>query len=315
MKKITFILSIVSFCQVSYGQIEIEDKSEAPEIKATPYNGEFMSFDGVYEQEKKAGVVGQLVTLIDVSTYNVFANEDDLKSRKSVSYELKDLFKNKTFVITSYKDDVFDVLNIKNDSASYIWKISGTDKYVFNKYIDKLKEQYEGKTFIALHNKSEFEAMDGSKFNIVGDEKYKVTKVKFAKLQYDYGIIFEINNSFECIFPNKNSWDQQTAFNGEFYTTNKDYIKITSTNIFISPITLIEENEFVTFSSKNKTYLTKIRDREVQIGMNEKQCRWAWGMPSDSMKNVAGYDEVLIFGTPGNSQNLYFKGNILKLIK
>jgi hypothetical protein len=33
------------------------------------------------------------------------------------------------------------------------------------------------------------------------------------------------------------------------------------------------------------------------------------------MKNIAGYDEVLIYGDLGNSQNLYFKGGILKLIK
>jgi hypothetical protein len=49
--------------------------------------------------------------------------------------------------------------------------------------------------------------------------------------------------------------------------------------------------------------------------MNEKQCRFAFGMPSSSMKNIAGYDIVLIYGEVGKSQNLYFKGGILKLIK
>ena len=61
-------------------------------------------------------------------------------------------------------------VKIKNDSTTYIWKVGGTDKYVFNKYIDNVKEIYEGKTFIALHNKSEFEAIDGSKFNIEGNK-------------------------------------------------------------------------------------------------------------------------------------------------
>lgn len=314
MKKFTLILTLMTFCQISYGQIEIEDKSKEPEIKAIPYNGEFMSFDGVYEKEKKAGVVGQLVTLIDVSTYNIYANEDDLESRKNISYKLEELFTNKTFEITDYNYDLYDILKIKNDTDTYIWKVSGTDKYVFNKYIDNVKELYEGKTFIALHNKSEFEAMDGSKFNIEGNKKYKITKVKFAKLQFDYGIIFNINDSFECVFPN-GSFDQPTLFNGKIYTTNKDYINIASNDIFKSKVTLIEENEFADFSSKNKAYLTKIRDREVKIGMNEKQCRWAWGIPSKSMKNIAGYDEVLIYGDVGNSQNLYFKGGILKLIK
>ena len=33
------------------------------------------------------------------------------------------------------------------------------------------------------------------------------------------------------------------------------------------------------------------------------------------MSNIAGYDKVLIYGETGNSQNLYFKKGILKLIK
>ena len=247
MKKLTLILTVMTFCQISYGQIEIEDKSKEPEIKAIPYNGEFMSFDGIYEKEKKAGVVGQLVTLIDVSTYNIYANEDDLKSWKNVSYKLEELFTNKTFEITEYNYDLYDILKIKNDTATYIWKVSGTDKYVFNKYIDNVKELYEGKSFIALHNKSEFEAMDGSKFNIEGNKKYKITKVKFAKLQFDYGIVFNINDSFDGIFPN-GSYEQPRLFNGKIYTTNKDYINIVSNDIFKSKITLIDEHEFAAFS-------------------------------------------------------------------
>ncbi len=49
--------------------------------------------------------------------------------------------------------------------------------------------------------------------------------------------------------------------------------------------------------------------------MSQKQCRLAWGIPSNSMKNIAGYEEVLIYGDIGNSQNLYFRGGVLKLIK
>lgn len=57
MKKFTLILTLMTFCQISYGQIEIEDKSKEPEIKAIPYTGEFMSFEGVYEKEKKLNFV------------------------------------------------------------------------------------------------------------------------------------------------------------------------------------------------------------------------------------------------------------------
>jgi hypothetical protein len=314
MKKIKLFLTAIIFSQICLGQIEIDDKSKEPEIKALPYVGEFMSFDGIYEKEKKAGVVGQLVTLIEVSTYNLYGSKDDLESGKSVSYNIENLFKNKTFEIIDYYEDLYDILTIKNESDTYFWKIGGTDKYVFNKYIDKMKETYEGKTFIPLHSKSEFEAVDGRKFNIEGNMKYKITKVKFAKLQFEYGILFGINDSFECVFPN-GQFDQPTLFNGRIYATNEDYINISSNDILKTQVMLIEEGEFNSWSTKNKAYLTKIRNRNVQIGMNPEQCSLAWGIPSKSMKNIAGYDEVLIYGEVGNSQNLYFKGGLLKLIK
>jgi hypothetical protein len=257
MKKLILILTVITIYQISYAQIEIEDKSKKPEIKAIPYNGEFMTFDGIYEEEKKAGVVGHLVTLIDVSNYSIYESLEDLESGKNVSYKLQELFTNKTFEIIDYNYDLYDILKIKNDSSTYIFKIYGTEKYVFNKYIDNIKKLYEGKTFIALHNKSEFEAMDGSKLTIEGTKKYKITKVKFAKLQFDYGIIFNINDSFDCVFPN-GSFDQPTLFDGKFYTPNKDYINIASNDILSDKITLIEVNVFASFSSKNKRYLAYI---------------------------------------------------------
>ncbi len=308
------MLTALIFSQISFGQIEIEDKSEEPKIIASPYDGEFMSFDGIYKKEKKAGVVGELVTLIDVSTYNLYASKNELESRESVSYSIKDLFQNKTFEIIDYYQDLYDILTIKNESGTYFWKVKGTDKYVFNKYIDKLKDVYEGKTFIPLKSISEFEAMDGTKFNIDGNVKYKITKVKFAKLQFGYGIVFRINDSFECVFPN-GQFDQPKLFNGDIYAADKNYINVSSNDIFQTKVMLIEEGEFNSWSEKNKAYLTSIRNSKVKIGMNEKQCRFAWGMPSNSMKNIAGYDFVLIYGEVGNSQNLYFKGGILKLIK
>ena len=40
-----------------------------------------------------------------------------------------------------------------------------------------------------------------------------------------------------------------------------------------------------------------------------------WGSHSKAFKNLANYDEVLVYGDVSNSQKLYFKGGILKLIK
>ena len=122
-----------------------------------------------------------------------------------------------------------------------------------------------------------------------------------------------LNDSFECVFPTS-SFDQPRIFNGEIYVANENYINIKSSNIFISKVLLIEENEFKNFSNENKIYLSKIRSKEVQIGMTEKQCRFSWGTPTTSYTNIAGYD-VLQYGDIGNSQNLYFNKDKLELIK
>jgi len=49
--------------------------------------------------------------------------------------------------------------------------------------------------------------------------------------------------------------------------------------------------------------------------MTDKHWRMAWGVPTSPMNNIGGYDKVLRYGDLGESENLYFKGGILKLIK
>ena len=309
MKKLLLIL--LCFPMIGFGQIDIEDKSSKPPIKSSKYNGEFMTFNNVYDNSKKSSVVGELVTLIDVSTYEIFQSENDRKKRTCISYKMKDLFSNKTFKIINYKEDIFDYLEIKNESGTFIWEVGG--KYVFNKYIDNIKDKYEGKTFIPIHLETEFESLSGENLKILGEKKYKITAVIFAKLKFNYGIVFRLNDSFECVFPN-GSFDQPRIFNGEAYVVNENYINIQSSK-FSSNVLLIEENEFNTFLNENRTYLSKIRGKKVQIGMTEKQCRFSWGTPSTSYTNIALYDKVLQYGDISNSQNLYFKNDKLELIK
>ena len=301
----------MSFSQVCFTQIEIVDKSEEPEIVSIPYSGDFMTFDGIYDEAVKSGVVGEKVTLIDVSTISLYLSNEDYKKFNSVDFSLRDNFKNKTFEVVNYHIDIYDILTIRNDTGEYLWKVTGSDDYVFNKFIDVFKDKFIGKTFTPLHSTTEFESLDGTKMQIIGNQKYTISKVFFAKIKFDYGIVLEFNDSFECEIP-LDSYDQPRLFNGEIYTTNDNYINIS--NLY-GTVTLIEENEFAIFSENNKSYLNTIRNRKVQIGMTEKQCRWAWGIPSSSMKNIVGYDKVLIYEVLGNSNHLYFKGDVLKLIK
>jgi hypothetical protein len=314
MNRVIFSLITIFLYQTSYCQIEIEDKSIKPTKKSIPFNGEFMTFEVGHSEEIKAGLVGEYVTLIDVQTYNIYTSEKNFESRNYVSNLLKDQFQNKTFLIIEYKYNYGDLLTIKNEDATYIWNVRITDKYIFNKYLDRLRTYYEGKSFVPLHKKSEIETLDGSKISIDGNSKYMVTKVKLGKLSGGYGIIFNLNDSISCIFPNE-FYSQPTVFNGSTYVSNPSYINIESNDPLKSNITLIEESEFKVFSQKNKNFLSKIRNREVQVGMTSDQCSWAWGPPSKLLENIAGYEKVFIYGESSYMKKLYFNNDILKLIK
>ena len=93
------------------------------------------------------------------------------------------------------------------------------------------------------------------------------------------------------------------------------YLNIQSNNLYRSKVLLIEESQFNKLKDKCGNYFSKIRTKNVAVGMTREQCSLACGSPSKAYKNLANYDEVLVYGDVSNSQTLYFKGGILKLIK
>jgi hypothetical protein len=305
---LTFTLLLLS--NLCFAQIEISEAPAKKEIQAIPYKGEFMSFDGIYDEAKKKGVVGEQVTLLDISTYNIYASKEDLKSYKNISYKEKDKFTNKTFEVIAYEHDIYDILTIKNDSGQYIWKVQSGNKYIFNKFLETTKSNLEGKTFIPLHASSEFQFLDGSEVTIEGDKKYTVTKVKFSKLEYDYEIVLEINGQYESILP-LDTYEQPRLFNGKIYTSNPKYINIASDEIKFPKVTLIEEAEFEKFKTKHTDFIDKIRAREVVLGMSKKECIWAWGRASRKLNDLVGYDTVLIYDA---RYSLYFSEDVLVVI-
>jgi len=283
----------------SYSQIEVSDKSKEPEIKAIPYDGSFMDFSNMMlTKEQKAGVVGEKITLFKVLTVK---NADGSR----VSYSDSEKFENKTFEVIEYIYEYKDVLKIKNDDGFFLFEPSSIDEYVFNSFIDTIKKKLKNKTLIPLKIKSEMESLKGDKIQIDGLKEYLINEVTFSKLSSGFGIVVELNGEFEVTYPT-GTFDQ---------LKEKGWINLESSDIFKTKTTFIEKEAFSVFSTSNKLYLDKIRNGKVKIGMTEKQCRFSWGIPTNSMSNIAGYDTVLIYGDTGNSQNLYFKKGILKLIK
>ena len=299
MKKI--FIGILLFPIITYSQIEISDASSSKkEIQAVKYDGSFIKLDLGVEEEIAKGLVGEKVTLIDVSYF-------DLKKQdgSSISFSEEKNFQNKTFEIIEYSKDLYDYYTIKNDEGVFIWKVSSSSEYVFNKFIETTKEKFINKSFIPLYMENKVKTLSENEITLVGDKVYKVTNVKYTKLSYEYGITLVFNNDIEFIYPT--NWYEQRNEEG--------YLNIQSNDLYKTKVLLIEESQFNKLKYKCGNYFSKVRTKNVAIGMTREQCSLAWGSHSKAYKNIANYDEVLVYGDVSNSQKLYFKGGILKLIK
>jgi hypothetical protein len=294
-------LSLISLLISLYAtsQIEIIDKSKQLVIKAVPYDGSFMNFDDVMlSKEKKAGIIGRKITIIEL--FKIKKNNGE-----EISFTDIKKFENKTFDVVGYFNDYKDILKIKDEKEEYIFEPQSTDLFVINDYIDSIKNKLENKVFKFLKNKSKLTSLDNSTIIFDGNVDYKISKVGFGKVNFGYGIILEINSQ-SFIFPNKYFFDQPEK-NG--------WINIIGSDILESKVTLIQKDAFENFSTKNKIFLNDIRSAKVKVGMTEDQCTIAWGDPNKILKKIGGYDKIFYYGDLGNSQILYFKGGILKLIK
>ena len=304
MKKTILIILIFS-ALTTYAQIEI---SETPEKKVTaiPYDGSFAKLDIIVEDDIALGLIGEKVTLLDVSTFDVEKENGD-----RVSYSDVDNFKNKTYEIIAYEKDLYPTFSIKSELGTYKWKVTSTSKYVFNRFIEFINQKLLNKIYISLYNIRELEALDGTKMTLDGTKEYQITKVSFTKFNLDYGIKVQFNNEFEVEYPLGN-YDQPTIFvKGKGNVSNEGWINIKGGSILAINNTLVEKSVFEIFKSENSAVIDKIRGEIVAIGMTEQQCRWAWGIPNKSYGALAGYDEVYDWG----GKSLYFKGGKLALIK
>lgn len=300
-------LSSVSFAQIALEEIKPEKKA------GIPYDSSFISLEGIYNDEIKAGMVGQKVTILDVSYTNIFSSKEDLENRQNVGFSKEKDLENKTFEILAVEKDIYDVLVIKRDSSTYYWKLSGMDKYVFNGYLDFISKRLVGKNLVPLHNTNTLKALDNSELEFNGDKVYTVTKVGLTKTGLSYEVVLTLNDSIKVLFPT-GSYDQRMP------TVVKNpkkfnYLEISSNDYLKSKVIMVKEPEWEIFSRQHSRYLSSIRKKEVKVGMTEAQCRWAWGIPSKSRDDLAGYDKVLIYGDVVDGTYLMFNKGKLERIK
>lgn len=303
MKKITFLLIALIPLSV-FAQIDIEEKPEK-EILKVAYDGSFPMLSIGVKDEVAMGLIGEKVTLLEVPYFDV-----KLENGDRASYKDEDNFKNKTYEIVAYEKDIYPTYTIKSELGTYKWKVSSSSKYIFNKYLDVIKDKLNGKIYVPLHNTNEVESLNGTKVNLDGSKEYTITKVSFTKFMFDYGIKVTINDDFELKYPT-GDYDQPRNFNGEKFAPAKGWVNLKGDSMIALDNILIEKEVFKTFTTENANYIEQIRAEVIKIGMTNQQCRWAWGMPQKSFGSLAGYDEVFEWG----GKSLYFNDDKLALIR
>jgi len=202
MKKTKILPLILLISFNIQAQIESEDKPQSTEINAIPYDGSFMTFTDIESVERKAGVVGEKVTLVDVGYYFIFDGERALENNKFITADEAHKFRNKTFKVIDYKHEPpDDILVIKNADGTFFWKLSDLSTYAFNRYLDTLKSNLEGKTFIPQYDDEELRSLEGKIVEFNRSQAYAITKVRFTKIKKKYVVALLIDDTHYFIYP------------------------------------------------------------------------------------------------------------------
>lgn len=298
MKKL-IILILILFLGL-YLNAQILDLSNAKnERKVVPikYDSSYIVPNYSTTKEMLAGLVGQKITILDISDMHV----KDTNGNYASYYDVENIDE-KTWIIKEFINEGYDgKYKISNENKEWIIELSSTDKWYINAGFDVLRKKLIGKSYVSFKKGLKIKSIDDSEFILDGSSLIKITDLQYAKLSsYNYGIVIFFDNGliieYDSDFqPDDDGW---IAIGGQY-----------------SEDILLEDTALKSFTASNLKYIDQMREGKVAIGMTEDQTRLAWGMPTKSYSNIAGYDKVNSYGEFGHSQDLYFIGGILKLIK
>jgi hypothetical protein len=265
MKKTMILILMFLLAFNIQAQTDVKDTTQSQEPSIIPYDGSFMQFESGFGEAKKAGIVGEKVTLVDVGYYFIFDSERAVENNKFINAEEAHKFRNKTFVVIDYKHMApDDILKIKNESGTFYWKVSDLSTYVFNRYLETLKENLEGKSFIPLYDDEKLRSIDGQVLAFSGDKAHQVSKVRFTKIKRKYRVVITVDGIYNFIYPTGES-EQPGKYNGAIYKRYEDWINIQSNDPNPSEVTLIGEKTYRKFAEENKDIINDIRGRKVKI--------------------------------------------------
>lgn len=299
MKKLIIFMMLL-ICAVSLNaQIDLSNVKKV--IKPVEYDSSYIVPDYLITQEMKSGLIGQSITILEITdigfkTINGYYGYGSTKDLATI--------KNNKWKIVDYTDN--DV-KISNDSTEYIINSYST-KFFINGGLKKLQNNIIGKSYFSFSKEIKITSVDNVEYTLNGDSLLNISDIQYAKLKNDFGVVIFFKNglivklSDNDLQPDKKGWISITSINKDNLSDFGDYL-------------LVEKNVMKSFIVSNGAFINKMRDGKIAIGMTEYQTRLAWGMPTTSYKNVAGYSKVNVYGDISNSQNLYFQNSILKLIK
>lgn len=301
---LTFIF-LVMFSGYGYSQIDFEDRSSNEKaIVPVPYTGQFEVVDYNLDKAEILGLIGEQVTLLDVSYRNVYPSKDAKEKYQPAGYDKAELFENKTFTITDYYKDIYDCFVIKNNSGEFHWDVTSTSVYVFNKLIETNKKRYVGIQMTPFLYSNKTEDLNGNSIEFDGNQNYTVTDVKYSKFKGSgdkYGFVLELSEGMEFRLPDETLRYRRT-YNGEIWERDDRFLYVQSGGLLPIRTLMVKSDEMDGLVSKYPKHLSTARAGKVAVGMTEELVYMSWGMADRNHINLAGCAKVVVYG----SQNLCF---------
>jgi hypothetical protein len=306
MKSGFTILTALLITGATSAQIDFDDRSDSKkQVEPIPYTGQFEKIsDYKVSEGEKRGLIGEKVTLLEVSYRDIYPGKEAKEKYQSVDYSKRALFENKTFTIVDYYKDIFDCLIIKNSSGEFHWSVNTSSAYVFNKVIEATKDRFIGKQVSPFLMSVEGKDIAGNMIVLNAADQYTITNIKFSKLHdvlNEYGFVLVLNEKLEFRLP-ENILRFKQIHNGKIWVADERFIYVQSKESYSTRVLLISSEGMDYLTGKYSTFLTAARSGKINVGMNEELIGFAWGMADKYHMNLAGCGKVVVYG----SQNLCF---------
>ena len=271
---VSVLINIGSSAQV----VDLSDiKKTKTYENSIPYDSSFLVPDTFVKDEQKAGLKGQTITILDISSFDIENSQE-----KPGSYNDEEKIEGKEWTIINYfKEGYNDKYKISKNGVEYTVTLSSINKWFINGGLKKLQDRYIGKKYLAMKKSLTVRGVDDKDYTLTNNSAIQIKDLQYAKLDYsNYALVLFFNNGLLTKFdPPPRSKEKRIITIGADYSD--DY--------------LIEESYFNTFKKNQGKYYDQIANGKISIGMSHMQTRYSWGMTNRSKGKYGEFDFVNIY--------------------